>query len=403
MPSGVNKLTAIQIKNSGDGKLQDGGGLILHKKGAGGKWIYRYSFSGRRREMGLGSFPDFSLAEARKERNHWQQVLARGSDPISERNRSKADELAELNKHDPSFKEAAQTTFEAKQGGLRGEGKAGRWLSPITHYMVPKIGPMRMSEIHQSDIHKALKPIWRKKHPTAEKAIQRTKIIFEHMRLSGVDCDPFIVDMAKHMLGEYQHKPKSMPASSWQDVPRIFEALDRNDSSHLCLRFKILTAMRSAAVRGARFDEIEGDVWTVPADRMKGREGMVGDFRVPLSSQALELIERARSWRVSPFMFPGGRGGGISDVAINKVFNKIDPDGTPHGLRTSFRTWVQDTEAATYDVAETALAHIIGSKVERAYARSDLLDRRRLLMQKWADHVTMQAGDVVNFPNFQRC
>ena len=201
------------------------------------------------------------------------------------------------------------------------------------------------------------------------------------------------------MLGEVRHQLTKTPASDWRDIPRIYAALDQDSPSHLCLRFKILTLVRSAGVRGAQFDEIEDGVWTVPAGCMKGTVDTIQDFRVPLSKPALEILDRAEKWRRGPFMFPGGKTGGklggISDVAIGKVFKKIDPNGTPHGLRTSFRTWVQDTDAAHYDVAEAVLAHIIGGKVDRSYARSDLLDRRRVLMQAWADFVTEVEAKVV--------
>jgi len=390
-----NKLKALEVRN-GEGKLFDGAGLYLQKRAIDkGRWVYRYKFQGRSREMGLGPYPTVSLADARKARDQWEAVLKSGEDPMATRDRQREDERAAASRKDPTFEEAAHTTFDAKKAGLRRNGASGKWMSPIRLYMVPALGDMRMSQIHQSDIHGALSPIWHTKHPTAEKAIQRTKIIFEHMRFSGVECDPFVVDMAKHMLGEVRRQVKKTPASDWHDIPRIYAALDRDDASHLCLRFKILTLVRSAGVRDARFDEVDGDVWTVPQDRMKGSEGRVFDFRVPLSSAALEIVARAEAWRRGPYMFPGGRSGGVSEVAINKVFKKIDPNGTPHGLRTSFRTWIQDTDAAHYDVAETALAHIVGGKVERAYARSDLLDRRRTLMESWASFVTGENANVV--------
>ena len=345
--------------------------------------------------MGLGPFPTVSLADARKERDRWETVLKAGEDPMIARERKREEARLETSKRDPTFEDAANTTFEAKKAGLRDDGNSGRWMSPLRLYMIPAIGQRRMSQLHQSDIHAALAPIWRSKHPTAEKAIQRTKIIFEHMRFSGVACDPFIVDMARHMLGEVRHEVVKTPAADWQDIPRIFRALGRNDSSHMCLRFNILTLVRSAGVRGARFDEIQDGVWTVPKERMKGTVGSAADFRVPLSDAALEVFAQAAEWRRSAYMFPGGQSGGISDVAVAKVLRKIAPGSTPHGMRTSFRTWVQDTDAANYDVAETALAHIVGGKVERAYARSDLLDRRRILMQSWANFVTEAVSTVV--------
>ncbi len=391
-----SKLTAIEVKK-GEGKLFDGAGLYLLKRDLDkGRWIYRFKFQGKSREMGLGPYPSISLADARAARDGWAAVLQTGEDPIAVRDRRSEEERLKSTRMDPTFSDAADVAFEAKKSGLRQDGASGRWMSPITLYMKPKIGHLRMSQIHQTDIHNALLPIWRSKHPTAEKALQRTKIIFQHMRFSGVECDPFVVDMAKHMLGEVRHQVVKTPASDWRDIPRIYQALNRNDSSHLCLRFKILTVVRSAGVRGVRFDEIDGDVWTVPAERMKGKEGEIQDFRVPLSSAALEIVQTAEEWRRGSFLFPGGRGvSGISEVSINKVFKKVDPTGTPHGLRTSFRTWVQEATDFQYDVAETALAHIVGGKVERSYARSDFLERRRVLMQKWADFVTGVESKVV--------
>jgi integrase len=395
-----NKLKALEVKK-GDGKLFDGAGLYLQKRSVEtGRWVYRYKHQGRSREMGLGPYPTVSLSDARKERDQWEAILKAGEDPMLARDRLREEAQIEANRHDPTFEEAAHITFEAKKAGLREGGAAGRWLSPVRLYMLPAIGARRITALHQSDIHGALAPIWKTKHPTAEKAIQRTKIIFEHMRFSGVACDPFVVDMARHMLGEVRHQAVKTPAAEWQDIPRIFKALNRDDASHLALRFNMLTLVRSAGVRGARFDEISDGIWTVPASRMKGTVASAADFRVPLSDAALEVVARAEEWRRSDFMFPGGRSGGISDVAVAKVLRKVAPGTTPHGMRTSFRTWVQDTDAASYDVAETVLAHIIGGKVERAYARSDLLDRRRILMQKWANFVTgSEAKAVVYLAN----
>ncbi|MCD9146595.1 site-specific integrase [Pseudophaeobacter flagellatus] len=130
---------------------------------------------------------------------------------------------------------------------------------------------------------------------------------------------------------------------------------DRNDSSYLALRFNILTLVRSSGIRGERFNEIDSDIWTVPKERMKETIASASDFRVPLSDAALGIVARAEEWRRSSFIFPGAIPGGISDVAVAKVLRKIAPNATPHGMRTSFRTWFQNTDAANYDVAETAL------------------------------------------------
>lgn len=391
-----NKLTANGIKNATDGKLYDGSGLMLVKKGETGKWVFRYSIHGRRRDMGLGAWPALTLANARKERDRWLDELAAGADPKAVRDSQAAEAKAAFDRNDPTFAAMVETVFEARKEGLRGQGKNGRWMSPLKLHLFPKIGRKRMSQIHQTEIRDALKPIWKTKHPTAQKAIQRTRIVFRDARLSGVECDPFTVDAAQHMLGVVNHRPKHIEATPWQDIPALYERLSQTNAvTHLCLRFLILTAVRSHAARGARFEEIDDSVWTVPADRIKGQEGMVKDFRVPLSIEASRVVKICAE-ASTEFLFPSVRPGRhIWDASLDKAMNDLRQAGRPHGLRTSFRTWVQDNETATYDVTETALGHVIGGKVERAYARSDLIDQRRALMQRWADFVTGEKAKVV--------
>lgn len=392
-----NLLTAISIRTAEDGKLSDGAGLVLEKRGDSGKWVWRYSFAKSRRDMGLGSFPDVSLAEARKARDRWAALLVHGLDPISERNRIRDAERAELDKRDPTLAEVTMMTFEARKSSLRGEGERGRWLSPITTHVLPKLGARRISTIHQTDLATVLRPLWRAKSATAEKAVGRLAMIFKHAKLSGLPADPFTVEAAKHMLGDLRRDEVPIPATPWQEIPAIYAALSqRSGASYDCLRWIILTAVRGDAARGALFSEIEGNVWTVPADRVKGREGKVRPFRVPLSKEAVRLLEELREMRIDDRLFPSvKRGAKLSAEAIEKSMRNVCSVGKPHGLRTSFRTWVQDHEASSFDVTETALGHIVGNKVERSYARSDLLDQRRILMDKWAAYVTGAEAKVV--------
>ncbi|WP_259772650.1 site-specific integrase [Aliiroseovarius crassostreae] len=242
----------------------------------------------------------------------------------------------------------------------------------------------------------ALKPIWKAKHATAKKAFNRTRIIFKSARLMGYDCDPFTVEAAKEMLGAVHYEPEHMAALPWQEVPALYAELAQREHavSALALRWSILTVVRAMAVRGARHDEIDGDVWTVPADRIKGARGKVKDFRVPLSSEAMLIAEKAAQFP-GPMLFPGRNAGTVSDVAMNKMLRSIRPGVTVHGLRTTFRTWVQETDSCSYEVSETILGHTIGSAVERAYARSDLLDRRRVAMEAWARYVTGAEANVI--------
>lgn len=383
----MGNLNNVKVKNAPNGIHQDGNGLMLQRSDRSAKWIWRYTFAKKRRDMGLGTWPEVSLAEARKDRDRWAATLRSGHDPINTRKSEKADALARAHRNDPTFADMAKIAFDAKRAGLRGDGVRGRWFSPLGNHIIPKIGNLQMSKIHQTDIHDALKPIWKKMPPTAEKAIQRTRSVFQTAKLSGIDCDPFTVDAARHMLGHVRHEPKHLPALPWQEVPALFERLG-DAPSGLCIKWLILTSVRAHAARGAHFDEIEGDVWTIPAERIKGNEGKARDFRVPLSSQAMELAGIAAKFS-NGALFPSVRAGAfITDQALNKALKKRTKNCTIHGFRTSFRSWVQDTDACSWDVAETILGHTIGDKVERSYARSDLLDRRRIVLESWGDFVS---------------
>lgn len=392
MTGPTNRLTAIKITKAAPGRLQDGGGLILEKTATGGKWSWRYRFAGADREMGLGTFPTVSLAEARRARDKWALVLAGGVDPISERKRQIAAEKAAMDKEDPTLEEVAALAFDGIKATLKGEGERGRWYSPLRLHVMPKIGKRRLSSLHQTDIADCLRPIWRKKHPTAEKAIQRLGIVFKWARLAGYDCDTFTVDAARHILGEVQHTPQGIEATPWRDLPALFKRLDSGSSSHQALRMTILTCARTDSVRGMRFSEIDGAVWTVPAERMKSSEA----FRYPLSQAAQTLVEECRATAVDDYLFPSYRRGKcLTETALLKALDVMGEAGRPHGFRSSFRMWVQDTRACDYDVAETVLAHKVGGRVERTYARSDLLDERAAVMQRWADFVTGEGAQVV--------
>ena len=391
----MNKLKPLQIKNAPIGKHADGGGLYFVKTKTGAKWIYRYSFGDKRREMGLGSYPAVSLAEARRERDKWAEHLRAGTDPISERERQRQAAAEELNSEDPTLEDLALMTLEAKKAGLRGGGNRGRWYSPLKTHVISKIGKMRVSQITQKHIADTLRPIWKTKHPTAEKAWQRLRIIFKHGELCGYQTSPLIVERAVHMLGEVNHTTTHIEATDWHEIPDLYAKLQDDKTTHRALKLVILTAVRIHSARAARREEFDGDLWTVPEDRMKGREGKAEAFRVPLSVQAQELVSSWMGETDEDYLFSARKGKPLSDRSVEKALDDIEEDGRPHGLRTAFRSWVQDTEAASYDVAETALGHIIGNKVERSYARSDLLDQRRILMQKWADFVTGAEAKVV--------
>lgn len=391
-----NRLTAIQVKTAGDGQLIDGGGLMLVRKNGRGKWIYRFSIHGRRRDMGLGAQDDLTLAAARKERDRWEEVVRDGKDPIIARQDARDEAAAASRAYDPTFADAVDTVFEAREATLKRGGKAGRWRSPLDLYMIPKIGKVRVSRISPTHIKDALKPIWRTKHPTAIKAYRRTRITLRHARMGGADCHEEIVEKAVALLGAVKHVSKHIEATPWQRVPELYAALGDGSSVTAALRFAILTLVRSDAVRGARFSEIEDHVWTVSAERVKATVAHAHEFRVPLSGEAQRIVELCRDRAVDDFLFPGMRAGKrISDQALTKHLDTIREAGRVHGFRTSFKTWVMDTDAMPWEVAETTLDHKIGGAVERSYSRSDLLDRRHVAMEAWARFVTGASSNVV--------
>lgn len=387
-----NRLTMIAIKNAADGKSPDGGGLTLTKAGLNGKWVYRYSHLGKRREMGLGSWPAVSLAEARKARDTWAAELAAGRDPIDVRNARRAFEIAARDRADPTFAELMTIVFEARRDTLRGGGERGKWLSPLTTNVVPRMGRVRASEITRHVLADALRPIWRTKTPTAEKSLRRIRLILREGNFMGYQCDPIEADAAARILGDVHHVAQPIPSTRWQDVPDLYARLGDGPLAD-CLRFIILTAMRTEACAGARAGEFEGDVWTVPAIRMKGTERAAAAFRVPLSDEALRVVTEAARER-GDLLFGSYTGRRPSSQGMIKRLVGMGEAGRPHGFRTTFRTWCQDHDIS-WDVAETSLGHTIGNRIERSYARSDLLDRRRPVMQAWADFVTGAAENVI--------
>jgi len=388
----LQKLTAVKIKNALPGKYADGGGLWLVKRADGGaQWVLRVTIHGRRREMGLGSLDAVSLKEARETAEQWRAVVRQGNDPIKERERLKR----EAAKGDNTLASVAVEAFEARKAELKEDGKAGRWFSPLELHVLPKIGKIPVEEIDQQDIKTALAPIWHTKADTARKAINRLSIVMRHAAAMGLDVDIQATDKAKALLGKTRHVASHIPSLQWKEVPAFYDSLSDGSITHLALRLLILSGLRSKPIRFCRLDQIDGDVWTVPAENMKARKGHAVDFRVPLSSEMQSVIEQAKPFARDGFLFPSVRKGVISDATMSRLMERRGMVARPHGFRSSLRTWCAEATDTPHDVSEMALSHVTGSKVERSYRRTDYLERRRILMERWANHVTRQSGDVV--------
>nr|WP_261368391.1 site-specific integrase [Pseudosulfitobacter koreense] len=381
----LHKLSSAKVKSASAGKYSDGGGLWLVKREDGGaQWVLRVTIHGRRREMGIGNLQSVSLKEARQAAETWRAVVREGKDPIKERDQQRR--LAARESH--TLASVALEAFEARKSQLKGEGKAGRWFSPLELHVLPKIGKIPVEELDQQDIKIALAPIWHEKADTARKAMNRLGITLKHAAAMGLDVDIQATEKAKALLGKSRHKAQNIPYMPWPEVPAFYASLNEQTVTHLALRLLILTSVRSGPVRFCRLDQIQDNVWTVPAENMKGQEGAVNDFRVPLSDEAMIVIEQAKPFERDGYLFPSVRKGVISDATMSRLMERRSLAARPHGFRSSFKTWCEEATNEREAVVETALAHVVGNKVERSYRRTDLLERRRELVSRWADHVT---------------
>lgn len=388
----TNRLTAGFMKSPPTGKHCDGAGLwLVVREDGGAQWVLRVTVHGRRREMGLGGFPALGLADARKVSERWRKLAAAGRDPIKER---EAEERA-ARREDITLAILTADAFESRKAELKGDGTAGRWLSPLTLHVLPKLGKVPVTDLDQRDIRDCLAPIWHDKADTARKAMNRLSIVLKHAAALGLDVDLQATEKAKALLGKTRHVSKNIPAMAWGEVPAFYASLDEPTLTHLALRLAILTGVRSSPLRNLRLEQIEGDIWTIPAENMKGRKGTTEAFRVPLSAEAQRVIDLARPHARNGFLFSNTQHGVISDMTLSRMMERRGLEARPHGFRTSLRTWLAEATDAPHEVAEAMLSHSTDSGVVRAYRRTDWIDQRRVLTERWADHVTGGAGQVV--------
>lgn len=378
------KLSAVEVRTAKPGKYADGGGLWLHKRpDGGGQWFMRYTIHGRRREMGLGSSAEVSLKQARLASDKCRALLRELRDPIKERDRERREDLKNIH----LFKDIAKDAFESRKAELKGDGVNGRWFSPIENHILPKLGLVPVSEIDQRDIRDTLLPIWHSKAETAKKALDRLKICLKHAAALGLNVDLQAPEKARALLGKQRHQATNIPAMPWKNVPAFYATLDLGTVTHLALRFLILTGVRSGPVRHLHESQIVDDIWIIPPELMKGRVDATGEFRVPLSKEALAVIADARKLARDGFLFPGMKKGVISDMTMSKMMRAAKTGALPHGFRSSLRDWLADATDAKHEVAETILGHTVGGAVERSYRRTDYFEQRRPLMERWAKHV----------------
>jgi integrase len=372
-----NTLTQMKAKNLAKGKYADGQGLWLIKRNKIlGKWMLRIVVNGKRREMGIGRWPDVLIAEARDRASVARRMVRDGLDPIAEREKTRkaTDRL--------TLAEAIQGCFESRQAGLKADGKAGRWLSPLAVHVMHKYGKRPVEDIDQHIMKEMLDPIWHAKAVTASKILSRVNLTLQHAAALGLDVDLQVTMKARALLGKQRHVVEHIPSLPYAEMPEFYRWLcGKKLGSAFALRFLILTAARTSEVRFATYGEIDGDVWTLPPDRTKtGKE-----HRVPLTDEAITVLDAINNPQKDQLLFPSPTGKPMSDAAMSKLLQREGYDARPHGFRASFRTWVEEQTETPFEVKESALGHAVDTGVIGAYQRSDRLEKRRQLMRSWRD------------------
>jgi len=378
-----NALNNMKAKRLGAGKFADGQGLWLVKRDTiNGKWILRISIGGNRREMGLGPWPDVSLADARKNASEFRNQVRNGADPIEERAKARYRPKKRL-----TVKEAIDGCFKAKQAELKNDGAAGRWMSPLSVHIIPKIGNRAIEDMDQQMLKSVLEPIWHEKPDVARKAVNRINLTLKHAAALGLDVDLQATMKVQALLGKRRHKEKHIPSLSYQEAPAFYKMLCEHDLiSCYSLRFLMLTAARSGEVRFASYEEIDGDLWVIPPERTKTNR----EHRVPLTNEAMRVIEQTRQSKNQLLLFPSARGKPISDATMSKFMRSNGYAARPHGFRATFRSWAEEQSEFDFAIKEAALGHSVDSAVVRAYQRSDRLKKRSQLVTMWSNYLCGQ-------------
>lgn len=381
-----NRLTVTRIKShTKPGKLADGDGLYLQTGRTGSQsWVFVFIRQGRRRELGLGSFGagtgQVSLAAARVKADEIREILGRDGDPFTE--------LSSRRVTGRTFGEAADEFIKGMESGWRNDKHRAQWLMTLGDAYCKALRARPVADVNTDDVIRVLKPIWTTKAETARRIRGRIERVLDAAKAAGERSG----ENPARLRGHLDHLlPKASKlqrghhaALPYADAPAFMKQLrDMKGTAAAALEFAILTAARSGEVRGATWSEIVGDVWVIPAERMKaGRE-----HRVPLSSRALEILDDARKVRRDDLVFPGRtRGSMMSDMTIAAVIKRMNVDATPHGFRSTFRDWAGDETTHPREVAEAALAHTIQG-VEAAYRRGNALAKRRALMDDWQKYL----------------
>lgn len=404
MPRIAKELSAVEVRRlSEPGRHPVGGvpGLLLHVRASGAKsWILRTMVGSKRRDIGLGGFPAVPLTDARQKARNMRELIEQGIDPVEQR-RAARQALIDAQVTSLTFDKAAEKFLAGKRHEFRNPKHAAQWESTLRTYASPIIGKLSVDAIELPHIIKILEPIWTTKTETASRLRGRIEAVLAWATVGGYRSGDNPARWQGHLdavlpkpsrVARVQHH-RALPIDEMGAF--MADLRQREGMGAKALEFLILTAARSGQVRGATWDEIDlkARLWIVPAERMKAGK----EHRVPLSGAAIELLEALPRREDSPYVFSAPRGGMLSDMTLSALMRRMKADAVPHGFRSTFRDWCAERTNYPSAVAEMALAHTIDNKVEAAYRRGDLLERRQRLMADWAKfcNTVQTSGDVV--------
>lgn len=434
MPRKARELGPLDIKRmtrAGAEKVETfavGGvaGLNLQVLPSGAaSWLLRVTVGSKRREIGLGGYPDVTLAQARDKAREVKNKIQLGVDPVEERRAARA-ALVAMQRRGLTFADAVDRCLAAKLDAFKNPKHRDQWRNTLSQYALPDLGRMMVDAITVQDVLRVLnqpvkgtkKPLWQARTETASRLRGRIEAVLSWATVAGHrtgDNPARWAGNLKELLPAASKVAKTgnHPAVQVDDAPRWFAALrDREGIGSRCLEFAALTATRSQEVRGAEWHEIDLDkgLWIIPALRMK----MEREHRIPLTPEAVALLKALPRFAGNPLVFPAVRGGELSDMTLSATMKRmheadVAADGTgfidrvskrpavPHGLRSTFRDWVAERTHFPGDMAEVALAHKVGNAVEASYRRGDMVEKRRTMMAAWADYLTgkNRAGTTV--------
>ena len=418
----MGKLSDRTVKTAEAGRHGDGDGLWLVVSPAGGrKWVLRYQIAGKRRDMGLGSYPEVPLASARMAALSARSLIAQGVDPLDAR-----EEARKAGRPIPAFGDIAKEVVAEAQARTTNAKVAYQWER---HLGPDYCGPLLarpVNEITTSDVAAVLKPVWRSKPEVARKLYPAIRRVFEAARIVLRDNHGIAIENPARWddlkaLGFDSPKQLSRgrhPSLPYEQLPAFMSALRERDAlTARLLEFLILTNVRTGTALTAEWRELDLDagLWTIPAAKLKDKKHRKDPFRIPLSPRAVQILRELEAVRTCRYAFPSASNKPLSDMAMLILLKRmnsgetkwIDPasDGksiVPHGFRATFRTWCEEVARFPHAVVEEAMGHVVGTAVERAYRRTDVLEQRRALMEQWAAHCEPQPqGNILKFTPIQ--